>query len=120
MVHHPEQEIQEQLKNAMDNYYARALAYYLQFETSEMRLAQDKKNEIKEKYGFERFMPSFDWNKTFGDELAESDQLDSVILNYFQTINYDKESFVLPRDRVKNMLWNKARKEGKKILQSYK
>ena len=120
MAHPSEQEILDQLKNAMDNYYSKALAYYLQFETSEMRLAQDKKNVIKEKYGFERFMPSFEWNKTFGDKLAESDLLDSVIINYFKTISYDKESFVLPRDRVKNMLWNKAREDGKKILQSYK
>ena len=115
-----EQEILEKLQKAMDAYYAKALAYYLQFETSEMKLVQEKKNQIKEKYGFERFMPSFEWTETFGNELSESDLLDSVILDYFKSINYDKENFVLPRDRVKNMLWNKAREEGKEILNQFK
>jgi len=115
-----EQEILQKLKNAMDIFYQKALAYYLQFETSEMRLAQDKKNEVKEKYGSERFMPAFTWTETFGEDLSESEQLDAVILDYFKSVNYDKESFVLPRDRVKNMLWNKAREEGRKILQNYK
>jgi len=115
-----EQEILEKLKHSIDTYYQKALAYYLQFETSEMKLAQDKKNEIKETYGFERFMPTFEWTETFGADLSESDLLDAVILDYFKSIDYDKESFVLPKDRVKNMLWNKAREEGKKILQSYK
>ena len=120
MAQFSEQEILGKLKNAMDVYYQKALAYYLQFETSEMKLVQDKKNEIKEKYGFERFMPVFTWKETFGEEFYESDLLDSVILNYFKSIDYDKENFVLAKDRVKNMLWNKARVEGKKILQSYK
>jgi len=115
-----EQEILEKLKNVMDVYYKKALAYYLQFETSEMKLVQDKKNQVKGKYGFERFMPAFEWNETFGSELSESDLLDRVILDYFKSIDYDKENFVLPKDRVKNMLWNKAREEGKKILESYK
>lgn len=115
-----DQDILDKLKNAMDDFYQKALAYYLQFETSEMKLVQDKKNEIREKYGFERFMPSFVWSDIFGTELAESDQLDSVILDYFKSIDYHKENFVMARDRMKNMLWNKARQEGKKILQGYK
>lgn len=115
-----EQELLEKLKGAIDVYYTKALAYYLQFETSEMKLVQEKKNQIKEKYGFERFIPSFEWTETFGEELGESDILDTVILDYFKSINYDKENFVLAKDRVKNMLWNKAREEGKKILQSYR
>jgi hypothetical protein len=119
MAQQQEQEILEKLKNAMDDFYKKALAYYLQFETSEMRLEQDKKNEIKDKYGFERFMPAFHWTHIFGNELGESDQLDAIILDYFKSINYDKEGFVLPRDRVKNMLWNKARRQGKEILKSY-
>ena len=114
------EEILEKLKNAMDEYYKKALAYYLQFETSEMRLEQEKKNEIKEKYGFERFMPAFQWTHIFGNELSESDLLDSIILDYFKSINYDKEGFVLPKDRIKNMLWNKARQQGKEILQTFK
>ena len=114
-----EHEILERLKNSMDAYFKKALAYYLQFESSEMKLVQDKKNEIKEMYGFERFMPSFEWTETFGNELSESNLLDTVILDYFKSIDYDKESFVLPKDRVKNMLWNRAREEGKKILQTY-
>jgi hypothetical protein len=85
-----------------------------------MKLVQDKKNEIKEKYGFERFMPAFAWRETFGEDLSESDLLDTVILDYFKSIHYDKENFVLAKDRVKNMLWNKARDEGKKILKSYR
>ena len=115
-----EQEILEKLKNSMDAYFKKTLAYYLQFETSEMKLEQDKKNEIKEMYGFERFLSAFEWTETFGEELSESNLLDTVILDYFKSIEYDKESFVLPKDRVKNMLWNKAREDGKKILQTYK
>ena len=33
-----EQEILEKLQKAMDAYYSKTLAYYLQFETSEMKL----------------------------------------------------------------------------------
>lgn len=114
-----ENEILEKLKKTMDTYYQKALAYYLHFETSEMRLAQDQKNKIKEKYGSEQFLPSFNWEETFGKELSESDTLDVIILSYLKSINYDKENFVLPKDRVKNMLWNKARQEGKKILEQF-
>ena len=115
-----EQEILEKLQKAMDAYYVKALAYYLHFESSEMKLAQEHKKQLKEKYGNEQFMPSFVWTETFDEELCESDILDTVILDYFKSINYDKENFVLPKDRVKNRLWNRAREEGKEILNQFK
>lgn len=96
-------------------FYADALAYYLHFESSERRLPQDVKNALKEKYGKKIFMPIVNWRKDIGD-FTDSDAFDTAITAYLEAVNYDQEKFVLPKNRLLNMLWNKARSEGKKII----
>ncbi len=108
-------DIEQNLNTIIESFKKRSLAYYLHFETSERKLAQDIKNSIKEKYGQEKFMPSMNWTELFG-EIADSDHLDKEILKYLDSLNYKEESFIIPKDRLKNMLWNNARSEGKKIL----
>jgi hypothetical protein len=108
-------EVNQNLNALIESFKNKSLAYYLHFESSERKLDQEIKNKIKEKYGLEKFMPAMGWTETFGD-IADSDILDEQIQKYLNTLNYDQENFVLPKDRIKNMLWNNARSEGKKIL----
>lgn len=117
MSQHTSENLQEKLQNLIESYQKQALAYYLHFETSERKLAQDIKNQIKKEYGSEKFMPAINWQETFA-ELADSDTLDDLLNNYFKQINYTQEHFVLPKDRLKNMLWENARTAGKKILEN--
>ena len=113
-----EDDIEQKLNDIIDSFKIRSLAYYLHFESSERKLAQDVKNIIKEKYGREKFMPAIDWAEAFGD-LADSDILDEKIQNYLDSIKYEDESFILPKDRLKNMIWNNSRDEGKKVLSEF-
>ncbi|KAA3614864.1 MAG: hypothetical protein D8M58_10440 [Calditrichaeota bacterium] len=108
-------DVAKKLKDTIISFEEKCLSYYLHFESSERKLAQDIKNKIKEKYGSEKFMPALGWKESFG-ELADSDILDNEIKKYLESISYNEEKFVLPKDRIKNMIWNNARVEGKKIL----
>jgi len=112
------EEIQNLLQDLINSFKKKSLAYYLHFETSERKLTQEIKNSIKEKYGQEKFMPLIGWIESFG-EIADSDILDDEINNYLDSVNYKAETFVIPKDRLKNMLWNSARDEGKKILSKF-
>ncbi len=111
--------INQKLQIVIKEFKKRALAYYLHFETSELKLAQEVKNAIKEKYGDEKFFPSMNWYKIIGEVLQNSEELDNEINAFLKSQNYDKESFLLPKDRLKNMLWNDARVEGKLILSKF-
>jgi hypothetical protein len=109
------EEIRKKLGTLIESYKKRCLAYYLHFESSERKLPQAIKNTIKEKYGQEKFMPAPGWVDAFGEN-ADSDILDNEIIAYLTLVDYTKEDFVIPRDRLKNMIWNNAREEGQKIL----
>jgi len=117
MAANSSEEIKVKLEETIAGYQKRALAYYLHFESSERKMSQDVKNELKEKYGKETFMPVLNWTESFGENLSDSDELDTAILKHFDSINYDKEKFVRPKDRLKNMIWNACREEGKAILE---
>ncbi len=109
------EQIDEVLREMIADYSQKALAYMLHFETGERRLEQDKRKELQEKYGKEAFSPVLDWSGHFG-ELADSDILDERINALLQNEGYDKEEFVIPRDRLKNKLWNEARRQAHDIL----
>jgi len=108
-------EIKKIIKEIADSFYKDALAYYLHFESSEQRLAQTVKNSLKEKYGKQIFMPAIHWNKTVGPS-ADTDAFDDAISAYLEDLSYQKEKFVLPKNRFTNMLWNKVRQDGQKII----
>ncbi len=109
------QDIQKKLQHVIENFEKQALAYYLHFEGSERKISQEVRNKIHEKYGKESFSPVINWYGEFGDYF-DSEELDKIILAYLNEQNYNKESFVIPKDRLKNMLWNTTRDKGKKIL----
>lgn len=108
--------IQEKLVEAVERFKTKALAYYLGFEAAERKLPQEVKNGLKEQYGKEKFMPAMEWKTFFGEEMEDSDALDTAIMSYLKEVNYSKEAFVMPKDRIKNMLWNNIRQQGKSIL----
>ncbi len=118
MVEILQTDAENKLSSLIKSYKIKLLAYYLHFEASERKLPQEFKNAIKEKYGQEKILPAIDWTQTLG-ELADSDILDEEIKKYLESKNYIQESFLLPKDRLKNMLWNDAREEGKKILSKF-
>ena len=110
----------QQLEALIEDYSHRALAYYLNFEMAERRLPQELRLKIKEKYGSEKFMPTMNWKEHFEPGFPDSEAMDRLILEYLERQGYDKEKFILPADRLKNYLWNKARERGRKILDDLK
>jgi len=108
----------ESIRKLAGEYYQKALAYYLHFEASERRLPQDVRQRLRDTYGHEKFMPVINWVAAFGVEAADSDMLDQQLNAYLETEGVKDEPYIMPRDRFKNHLWNKARKEGQKILSS--
>jgi len=109
------EQIDEVLRDMIADYSQKALAYMLHFESGERRLEQDTRKQLQEKYGKEAFSPALDWAGHFGN-LADSDILDERITALLQKEGYDKEEFVIPRDRLKNKLWNEARRKAHHIL----
>ena len=110
-----EQEIQKKLFTVIENFKKQALAYCLNFEGSERKISREVRNRIHAQYGKESFSPVINWYQEFGDQF-DSDILDNIISDYLSEQNYEKESFVIPKDRLKNMLWNLTRSESKKIM----
>ena len=104
------------IKTIADAFHKDALAYFLHFESSEQRLTQALKTKPKEKYGKQIFMPKINWFEAHGED-ADSDAFDEAITAYLDQLAYNKEKFVLPKNRLINMIWNNVREEGKKIIQ---
>ncbi len=105
-----------QLEKLVEDHARKTLAYYLTFEMGERRLAQELRLKIREQYGSEKFMPAMDWKAFFDPAFIDSDGFDQLITTFLSDKGYDKEKFVLPRDRLKNYIWNNARREGRDIL----
>ncbi len=106
----------QQLEKLVDDYARKTLAYYLTFEMGERRMAQELRQEIRQRYGSEKFMPRVEWTNFFDPDFIDSDEFDVLITHYLKNRGYDKEQFVRPMDRLKNYIWNNARKKGRDIL----
>ena len=107
----------QQLESLVENYAKKCLAYYLTFEMGERRLPQEVRLKIRKQYGSEKFLPVIDWKAYFDPAFIDSDALDDLISAYLKGKGYDKESFVLPKDRLKNFIWNSSREKGSGILE---
>lgn len=108
-------DFKDTIKTIAEAYHKDALAYFLHFESSEQRLAQALKTQLREKYGKQIFMPKINWSEVHGKD-ADSDAFDEAITAYLDQLAYKKEKFVLPKNRLINMIWNNVREEGKKII----
>ncbi len=106
------------LNDLAETFYSKALAYLLHFEASEKRMAQDMRKKLRDEYGFEKMMPAIPWVETFGAEKADSDALDQLIIEYLNKHNAPENAAIMPRDRLKNFLWDKARKEAHAIIKA--
>ncbi len=114
-------EINEQAKDRfqrlVDDVYTKARAYFMHFEANERKYSLQTKRQLKEKYGKEIYAPEIRWKREFeflGPHFEEV--VDRLSAEYLAAIPYHEQSYLLPRDRLKNYLWNKARADAHGIL----
>jgi len=117
-------EIRELIKNDLNKiiqtYTHHAVAYYLGFEATERNFTVEQKQRLQEVYGKETSGPTLYWRTLFPFIDNDSDYLiDEVVQDYLKAVRYEGDAFLLPRDRLKNMLWNKARNQVKQILDQW-